>query len=346
MRRMEIIVAARSVDRLLQETGIDALAAGAAAAAGSGDGLGLADRIFDGYGRALPATARLTAAERHVLQVYDLAGLLDRGWWRQAMTEAAAGRAGGLHALHRRIVSFRENLPRATALFAPQTIAGYVDGGPERHGRLDSLLLLLIEDAQHKSTPERLIAALSSTGSLYRMAARLRGRDEGDLTVMNCDSGADKSIELIGLREVIDDVRGIILSVYRRAAVYADLQGPARLERILADLPVLQQLAGLGAEQAEIFRRNLAQAVGDFVAAGTIIPEMLDIAGPAARQVMAPERKLLAQPVGGTRAEGSGLDELRDMLAALRRERDALVAALPPERRESLQRRLAAEGLG
>lgn len=342
MRRMEIIVASRAVGRLLAESGIAALAEEAASGAG---GPALADRVFDTYGRALPDLARLTAAERHVLQVYGLAAILERDWWRQAMVEAASGRAGALQALRQRIAAFRDGAERACALFAPQTLADHIDGGPERLAAMDSLLLLLIEDPQHRSTPERLAAALTSTAALYRIAARLDGRDEGDLTVMNCDAGGDKSIELVGLREVIDAVRGIILSVYRRAAVHPELQGAARLERILADLPVLQRLSGLGAEQAAILRRELEQAVADFLAAGTVIPEMLDIAGPAARQVMAPERKLLARPAGAPEAAGGGLDALQAMLAELRRERDALVAALPPERRESLQRRLAAEGL-
>lgn len=338
MRRTEIIAAARSVERLLDEAGIAPLAAAAPALAGRGEGLALADRIFDLYGQVMPATSRLTAAERKVLDSFGLSAVLDRGWWRQAMTEAAAGRAGALHGLNLSIRAFRQALPPLSELIAP---AGPPDGGAPG---MDSLVLLLIEDAQQRSTPERLIAALSSTGTFYGVAARLAGRDEGDLIVLNCDSGSDKSIELAGLAQVIAAVREIILSIYRRAAIHADLSGPARLERIRADLPVFGQLAGLGAEQAELFRRSLSQAVEDFVAAGTIIPEMLDIAGPAARRVMAPERKLLARPTDGP-AVDSGLEEMRQMLQALRRERDELVAQLPPESRENLYRRLAAEGL-
>ncbi len=344
MRRTEIIAAAEAVDRLLEETGIAALAAAGPALAGSGDGIALADRVFDVYGRATPAIARLTAAERHVLACFGMAEMLERGWWRQAMAEAGAGRAGGLHGLGLQIRAFRQARPVLASLIAPPGLADHVQGGAAQQARLDSLLLVLIEDAQHKSTPERLIAALSATSAFYRVAARLGGLAEDDLTVMTLDSGPDKAIELVGLGEAIGAVRQIILSIYRRAAAYADLPGPARLEQIKADLPVLHDVGRLGAEQAEIFRRTLGQAVEDFVAAGTLIPEMLDIAGPAARQVMTPERKLLAQPVGGA-GEGSGLDEMQAMLAALRRERDDLVSALPPERRESLYRRLAAEGL-
>ncbi|MFC3229908.1 hypothetical protein ACFOGJ_21840 [Marinibaculum pumilum] len=344
MRRTEIIAAAEAVDRLLEQTGIAALAAAAAGLAGSGDGMALADRVFDVYGRAAAETGRLTAAERHVLHSFGMQAMLDRDWWRSAMSEAAAGRAGALNALALQIRAFRTARPALQALVAPTTIAEHVQGGAEDQAKLDGLMLLLIDDAQHRSTPERLIAALSAVSTFYRVAARLEGHGEADLTVLGLDSGNDKSIELVGLAKVIAAVREIILSVYRRAAAYADLTGQERLQQIKADLPVLHDLGRLGAEQAEIFRRSLGQAVDDFVAAGTLIPEMLDLAGPAARQVMTPERKLLAQPSSAA-AESDGLAEMQAMLQALRRERDDLVAALPPERRESLYRRLTAEGL-
>jgi hypothetical protein len=72
---------------------------------------------------------------------------------------------------------------------------------------------------------------------------------------------------------------------------------------ILERIATLQQSQALGPEQAEIMRRKILDGVGEFLATGSMIPEMSGRSRFEPRQLMAPESKLLTTGDGTPKSD-------------------------------------------
>src|SRR5438874_445310 len=127
---------------------------------------------------------------------------------------------------------------------------------------------------------------------------------ENTLIVLACDSGSDKSFDLLGAAKVIAGVKELILSLWDRIVFYREAQIAQRLELVTASLPILEKLSHLqnsnaiAPEQAELLRRKVLDGVGQLIASGATIPEMGGRSHVDPRQLMAPEPKLLTSGAG------------------------------------------------
>ncbi|MHC4331729.1 MAG: hypothetical protein ACYSWW_26805, partial [Planctomycetota bacterium] len=95
----------------------------------------------------------------------------------------------------------QDHLPKVVSLLARQSdrISQPKKKGAEaKENGLSQLSVTVIEEVQH-SSPERLVLALQSINGLYRACAQLMGESEGDLCVVACDSGSDKSFDFLGV---------------------------------------------------------------------------------------------------------------------------------------------------
>jgi hypothetical protein len=124
------------------------------------------------------------------------------------------------------------------------------------------------------------------------------------LSVVGCDSGSDKTFELMGAAPVIDAVRDLIVSVWDRVVFYRALPAAQRYRQAAESLPVLDLVrerldAGeMAPEQAELLRRRIVEGTGKFLVSGATIPELQERAYANPRTLMAPAPKLLSAPTG------------------------------------------------
>ncbi|MGV1986342.1 hypothetical protein ACQZ5N_06935 [Agrobacterium sp. 22-221-1] len=166
----------------------------------------------------------------------------------------------------------------------------------------DLLTLILPETNDQFSSPARVAFAIEAVDLLYKAYAQMFGLETGDLVILSCDSGSDKSFDFTGLPQVIQSVKDTVFGIWDRIVFHSHSQQHANLKLIAESLPVYEKIGqmvdskSMSPEQGEILRRQVIAAATKFIEAGATIPELDSRALNSPRELMAPERKLLAGP--------------------------------------------------
>jgi len=240
-----------------------------------------------------------------------LAGELGLSQLEQADTWSllisAENRAQQAFVLAERVRFATQYLPRVSGLLSVAGIPA-VDAarrGEGAYAGVDVLTVQVIESPRRFSTPTRLATLLESLDALYGACAELEGADPAGLSVIACDSGSDKTFELMGAARVIAALRALLLSVWDRVVFYRELPAAQRYRQAAESLPLLGEIRErqaqqrLAPEQAELLRRRVVEGTGRFLVSGATIPELQERAYANPRILMAPAPKLLAPPVPG-----------------------------------------------
>jgi hypothetical protein len=250
------------------------------------------------------AASRYTRPARRLAEELGLAPLEQADTW--SLLIAADNRAQQAFAFAERVRFATEYLPRVSGLLA---VAGVPSVDAARRGEgaragADVMTVQVIESPRRFSTPTRLATLLESMDALYGACAVLEGAEPGALSVVSCDSGSDKTFELMGAAPVIAALRALLLSVWDRVVFFRELPAAQRYRQAAESLPILEQIrereaqGRMAPEQAELLRRRIVDGTGRFLVSGATIPELQERAYANPRTLMAPAPKLLAPPLG------------------------------------------------
>jgi hypothetical protein len=249
--------------------------------------------------------SRYTRPARLLAQELGLAPLEQADTW--SLLISAENRAQQAFAFAERVRFATQHLPRVAGLLS---VAGIPSVDAARRGEAsragaDVMTVQVIESPRRFSTPTRLATLLESLDALYGACAVLEGAEPGGLSVVSCDSGSDKTFELMGAAPVIAALRTLLLSVWDRVVFFRELPAPQRYRQAAESLPVLDRLrereaqGAMAPEQAELLRRRIVEGTGRFLVSGATIPELQERAYANPRTLMAPAPKLLAPPLPG-----------------------------------------------
>jgi hypothetical protein len=194
-------------------------------------------------------------------------------------------------------------LPAVLALLRPVPRRISLPGGAEAEAAV--LTVQVIEAHNRFSTPARLAMLLQSLETLYDACAQMEGANPGGLSVLSCDSGVDKTFELLGDVRGIERMRTVLLSLWDRVVFHRALPPVERYKVASATLPVLDELkrmaeaGALPREQAELLRRRIVEGTGRFLVAGATLPDLQEHAYANPRSLMAPAPKLIGPALRG-----------------------------------------------
>ncbi len=173
-------------------------------------------------------------------------------------------------------------------------------GKVESHEKTENsaiLNVIVIEEKEEISTPQRLISVLNGVSQIYHVSAVIENLPDNDLTVISCDSGGDKEFNFDGAANNINRAKEIILSAWDRIMFHKEIEFEKRLNLVSKSLPILEEIKSkkesLGAENAKILERTVMDGIKSFVASGAMLSEMEERATFDPRQLMAPQQKLL-----------------------------------------------------
>lgn len=258
-------------------------------------------------------------SEKQLIAIMELSFLNDVDFWSSLVSEAKV-RSPDNYGRYESIKFFQEHLPKLLSLVERESdgISESRKKGKERKGSgLSRLSLTVIEDHQ-LSSPERLVLALESIDGLYRACAQLVDESEGDLCVIACDSGSDKSFDFLGVAKVVECVKQVILSFWDKIVYFREDKTGRRLELVAQSLPILDEIASmkesgkLEPERAELIKKQVIESVTKFAAAGVTIPEIENFTVFDPRQLMKPEPKLLVAPRQAVGEAGKGEEESKE----------------------------------
>ncbi len=271
-------------------------------------------RILSGEGRERDPSSLLSVFQRYSIMVsgyskeeIEIIGIMgidilsDPKLWSALITDPS----GVAHDIDRRLNFTIENLPRLLRIFEQDYARDRKAAGgrpPEDFNGRERLTIILAEDAGEYSSPERIVSALAGVSKMYIGIAETHRLDGDGLVVLGCDSGSDKSFDLLGIAQVMHELRDTIIAIWDRRVFYRHQQMSASIELISQSLPVLaevEELRRTGAilpEQAEIIRRKLVEGATMFLESGSIIPDMETEGALNPRVVMRAEQMLLSGP--------------------------------------------------
>jgi hypothetical protein len=147
------------------------------------------------------------------------------------------------------------------------------------------LSIIIIEDENQFSTPEKLAQVLTSVSELYEVCLALEEREarshkDESIIVIACDSGSDKSFDFLGVANAIAGLKDIFHGLYDRIFFRKEHQTGLQLDLIAKSLPLYEKLAvmenegKIQREQAELYKRKIINSSTQLVEARVIIPEL------------------------------------------------------------------------
>lgn len=245
-------------------------------------------------------------AEREILNILGLDGLEKTQTWHALLSEGDDPSIA--HTIYYNLRFAVAHLPKLFELFetdASRAAKRIGETPSEKEVARGFMSVVLIEEPNQLSRPDRLITALESVSLLYGVSAELLGYRAETLSIIGCDSGSDKEFDFLGIASVMKDVKDVILSLWDRIVFFQEKKVETRIDLILKSLPILERIDELGQEkkiapeQAELLRRNVLLGCTKFMDSGAIIPEIQSHTTHNPRLLMRPQPKLLAAGTDG-----------------------------------------------
>ena len=162
------------------------------------------------------------------------------------------------------------------------------------------LKIILFEEENAFSSPQRLVVALQGVTEVYEACARIEKESANTISVLACDSGSDKSFDFLGVAKVFEQVRLIINDMWDKIVYFRHFEEEKKIELVTKHLKILEttsEMANnnhLSNEEAEIIKKLTISGVSKLMEAGVATDELNQRKVQEPRQLLSPERKLLA----------------------------------------------------
>ena len=250
------------------------------------------------------ATHNYSSDEQEIMKILGIDSLIDMRFWESA---ALAKNRDPLMPMITAVRFAMSELPKIVDLFKQDWVEHFseiaTDGNGESvAGERSILQIIVVEESDRYSSPERISRALESIASLYNVHAELEKESNSDLVVLACDSGSDKSFDFLGLAKLMEQVKETILAIWDRRLYSRHQQMSASLNLISESLPVIERIeklsvdGALSPEQAELLKRKAISGATAFLESGVTIPEIDSVSSIEPKKLLKPETRLLAAP--------------------------------------------------
>lgn len=256
--------------------------------------------IFQAYGKFESA---FNSVDKKVLSIFELEELGNPKFWSKIVVMGQDDKSTQSH-VRMRVRYFTDFLPNLLNLLKQDNINYNQienDGVVEDTSLLNQSILTIIlpEDKNEMSSPERLIKVLESVNLFYTSFSIILNEKNSDLSVAAIDSGSDKSFDFLGAAKLMTAIKELIIGLWDRVVFHREKQLNERLDLIAKSLPIMEKISELeqketiSREQAEILKRNITTATNNFISAGAITPEFENYSVYNPRKLMAAEPMLL-----------------------------------------------------
>ena len=241
--------------------------------------------------------SRFNEPTKNLLRIFNLDELTNPAFWAAAVSE------NGLQLVNRSY----QALSRAEG-FLPliikmlETDTDRIDSvRASEHSYKDAEILsvFIVENEHEYSDVGRITHLLDAVSTLYDVCAEVNGDKPDKLRLIGCDSGSDKSFDFLGHGKTIECVKDTFFQLWDRIAFYKERRSSEQIKTVIEALPGYEHIGDLEQKEkidhdtAERLRHKLDTSLEKFYNSGAYIAEAKDRIHYDARQIAAPERKLL-----------------------------------------------------
>lgn len=258
--------------------------------------------LFSAYQEYIRRTSAYDSNHLYILSVFDLNDLLNPDWWHRVVVEPDALQH---YWPIRQSISFV--IDQAPKLITMISQKGVEEALKEKSlsqvekSNFEPFSIVLIEDDEENSKPERIIQCLDAVDKIYKTLAEIRGLSSESLVILACDSGSDKSFDFLGVADLVREIRKCFAGLFNYRLLNRQVQTSANIALLSQALPIvaeideLRKAGSLTDEQAERLRHTLLKSASQFLECGAITSDMENQQN-SPRLVMRPEPKLLSGP--------------------------------------------------
>lgn len=299
MRRTELVSAIRDIGRALEESKIPEVLKSVSS---EGDPEGMGPRAIPVMFAVMKEYAKQTInfGEIHnaIIDTFGLKELSDPDWWANHILSSEKP-GTDLRVMSWRVRFILGGLPSILSLL--QYDYEQTDSQQDNLPIGTSVLkIILFEEKNAFSSPQRLVVALEGLTEVYEACARIEKVSVNTISVLACDSGSDKSFDFLGIAKVFEQVRLIINDMWDKIVYFRHFEEEKKIELVTKHLKVLEttsEMANnnqLSNEEAEIIKKLTISGVSKLMEAGVATDELNQRKVYEPRQLLSPERKLLA----------------------------------------------------
>jgi hypothetical protein len=250
-------------------------------------------------------------AERRILKILDLEALGVADTWQEQIREPDTAFAFSLHNRIRNSLTF---LPKFASILERDYKTSETRPA-ETVSDTQTQTVILTDEGDSLSSPQRLVELLSSMQQIYSVIAEVEGLPSETLAVVGMDSGSEKSFDFLGLAQLMHELRETLQSVYnmivyhKQNVTIKNLQVASETLHVAAKISRMEGANELSAEDASRLRHSLYQGLERFVSTGAYTPEM-ETPAQSPALVVRPQPRLLTGPVDAMvrAANDAGLD--------------------------------------
>ena len=118
--------------------------------------------------------------EREILSILDLANLIDPKIWTLMLSPEKADARGINHEIYRNLIFAKNHLPKIMRLIQQEGVENFNNNTKKQseNSSQEILTIILPEDYNHLSSPDRLIEALTSIKLFYKVCAFILGESD------------------------------------------------------------------------------------------------------------------------------------------------------------------------
>ena len=241
-------------------------------------------------------------SERMFLYSYNCEKILDPSEWVNILPNSASD--GLVYELYTDL----EDLKKFLLNFKPlieQKHNRLKDDEPQDHSQVETdegglLTVILNEDAEKNSSPDRFVQMFEAINLFYESFAILEKKDS-KIVLADCDSGDAKSFDFLGDKRIITLMKELILELWDRVMFNREKQLESRIDSISNDLLIfdaiqeLEKNKSLKQVEAKAVRDQIQQGAVRFIATGATIPEMDQHTTFIPKALMTPQAKLVPE---------------------------------------------------
>ncbi|WP_315760427.1 hypothetical protein [Sphingomonas sp. Y38-1Y] len=239
-------------------------------------------------------SAEYGAAEKTILAIMGLESLSSPSTWQPHLQSFDPSFVFSNVGKIRQTMTF---LPRVLSLLERD----YEDIKSSGGGRSDGLELqtvILTDEGDALSTPERVIELLSSISTIYQVLAKIEGVSENSIAVVGLDSGSEKSFDFLGVAKLMLELRETLQWVYntiwfhKHNVTIKNLQVTGETLGVIQKISKMEADGQLDAESSARMKHGIFVGLERFANTGAYIPEM-KVQQESPALTMRPQHKLL-----------------------------------------------------